>query len=110
MEERIQTILTDIVERLERDYQPEKAILYGSFAYGVPNEDSDIDLFIVKETDARPVDRIVEVMRLLFTPGREISVELLVYTPVELQERLAKRDPFLTEVLSKGRVIYERTH
>jgi predicted nucleotidyltransferase len=109
MEGKIQQILDDIAFRLERDYKPERAILYGSYAYGTPNADSDIDLFIVKETDAKPVDRIVEVMRLLFTPGRDVSVEPLVYTPGELSERLARRDPFLTEILERGRVIYERS-
>ncbi len=108
VKKKIRLILDDVVERLVREYQPEQAILYGSYAYGTPNEESDIDIFIVKETNGRPVDRIVEVMRLLFIPGRDVSIEPLVYTPGEISERLNMHDPFLSEILVKGRVIYKR--
>ncbi len=49
---RIEKALNEIVRRLVADYQPEKIILFGSYAYGEPHKDSDLDLWIVKETHA----------------------------------------------------------
>ncbi|MBI2858543.1 MAG: nucleotidyltransferase domain-containing protein [Chloroflexi bacterium] len=105
---RIQKIISEVVDTLKREYQPEKIILFGSYAYGKPNRDSDIDLFIIKETDKERVDRIGEVMRLLHDSRREISIEPLVYTPIEVKKRLAIGDQFVEEVIEKGEVLYAR--
>jgi len=101
-------LILKIVDQIKTEYEPEKIILYGSYAYGKPTEDSDIDLFIVKETDKRRVDRFVEVKRLIYEPGRRISISPLVYTPKEVQERLALGDGFVEEVLTRGEVLYAR--
>lgn len=53
----ISQIVAQLVDRLVKTYQPEKIILYGSYAYGRPDKESDIDLLIVKETEDRPIDR-----------------------------------------------------
>ncbi|MBM3326090.1 MAG: nucleotidyltransferase domain-containing protein [Calditrichaeota bacterium] len=60
----IEPILKEIVEVLVREYQPELIILYGSYAYGNPTRHSDIDLFIVKETEKNRFERNVEAARL----------------------------------------------
>ncbi|MCX5991580.1 MAG: nucleotidyltransferase domain-containing protein [Chloroflexi bacterium] len=67
-------LILDIVDQIKERYEPEKIILYGSYAYGKPTEDSDIDLLIVKETDSRRVDRFVEVKRLIYDPKRRIPI------------------------------------
>ena len=54
-----------IVDKIISEYKPKKIILFGSYAYGTPTEDSDIDLLIVKDTDERPIDRWVEVKKIL---------------------------------------------
>ncbi|MBI4285706.1 MAG: nucleotidyltransferase domain-containing protein [Chloroflexi bacterium] len=105
---RIQKIIAEVVEKIKKEYQPEKIILYGSYAYGKPTRDSDIDLFIVKDTDKRWVDRFVEVSRLIYKHGRHISIEPMVYTPHEVEERLAMGDDFVEDVLTKGEVLYAR--
>ncbi len=68
-DKKIRKIISEVVEKIKRDYQPEKIILFGSYAYGTPTEDSDIDLFIIKDTDKRRVDRFVEVSTLDIEPG-----------------------------------------
>ena len=78
----------NIVSRLNKSYDPEKIILYGSYAYGNPTSDSDIDLLIIKDTAKRPVDRFVEVKQIIYQPGRSIPISPIVYTPKELEERL----------------------
>ena len=62
---RLKKILSQIVENIKTKYNPEKIILYGSFAYGVPDENSDIDLLIIKETSKRPLDRMASVHRIV---------------------------------------------
>jgi uncharacterized protein len=108
MVKNIKNIITEVVDKLKTEYQPEKIILYGSYAYGKPDKDSDIDLLIVKNTDKRWVDRFVEVKKLIYDPERRISISPIVYTPLEIKNRLADGDDFLEEVVFKGKVLYAR--
>ncbi|RLC66098.1 MAG: nucleotidyltransferase domain-containing protein [Chloroflexi bacterium] len=101
-------LLQRILEKIVRGYAPERVILFGSYAYGEPRPESDIDLLIIKETERRPLERWVELKRLLRDRNRLIAVSPLVYTPEEVRERLAMGDMFLEEVLKSGEVLYER--
>ena len=103
----VDQLIARIAERIGREYKPQQIILFGSYARGRPTEDSDIDLFIVKDTDARMVDRFVEVKQLIYDPQLRIPVSPLVYTPEELEERLDMGDDFVKEVMSEGKVLYE---
>lgn len=98
--------LEQVIQRLIDGYDPERIILFGSHATGKAQGDSDIDLLIVKETDQRPIDRRVEVERLL--SDRQIPLDLLVYTPRELRDLYAAGSPFVEEVMESGRVLYMR--
>lgn len=104
----ITLLLTEIVEKLKKEYNPLKIILFGSYAYGNPTRDSDIDLFIVKPTKRKRVDRFVRVKRIIYNPRRTVSVSPLVYTPEEVEERLGMGDAFIKEILDKGVTLYER--
>ena len=73
---------------------------------GVPTEDSDVDLLIVKETDHPPAERWAEVKRLLRGVAPLVPVSPLVLTPAELRERQAIRDFFIEEILAEGEVVY----
>ncbi len=103
---KIKNIILAIIEKVKRQYCPEKIILYGSYAYGEPTEDSDIDLLIVKDTNERPIERRITVRRIISDPKRLIPVEAIVITPRELMERQNIGDQFLEEILSKGDVLY----
>ena len=106
--ETIRRIIREVAHKIRAKYKPEKIILYGSYASGNPTEQSDIDLFIIKDTNKRRVERFVEVKRLIYEPGRRISISPLVYTPREVEERLSLGDDFVEEVLAKGEVLYAR--
>jgi len=110
--EEVQHTLQKIVHRLVEGYHPQRVILYGSLAYGEPDEDSDIDLLIIKDTSETPLERRVHVRRLVFDPERRISFSPLVLTPDELAHRLALGDPFYQEILVRGKVLYsnDRIH
>ena len=101
------TAIKKIIGKIIKEYHPEKIILYGSYAYGSPTEDSDIDLLIIKNTTERPIDRRVHVRRIVSDPQRRIPLEPLVLTDQELNKRLEIGDQFVKEILTRGRVLYE---
>ncbi len=103
---RIEQTLNEIVRRLVADYQPEKIILFGSYAYGEPHGDSDLDMLIIKETPERPFDRVTAVIRLTSDAYRHIAFEPLVFTPQEVEQRLRVGDQFIAEIVEKGEVLY----
>lgn len=102
----VQAILQDILEKLLAEYAPQKVILFGSYAYGTPDSDSDLDLLIIKETSDRFLDRWVDVQRLLTGIHRSLPVETLVLTPQEVESRLSIGDQVIQEILQKGDVLY----
>lgn len=97
-----------IVDRLARELRPEKIILFGSYAYGDPTPDSDIDLLVIMETDAPRKERHWAVSQLLIP--RIFPVDILVKTPREIEMALAKGDFFIHEIVDQGVVLYERSN
>lgn len=95
-----------MVEKLVKQYQPEKIILFGSYAWGKPTKDSDVDLFIIKETDERHIDRAIRVNEILDEENGLVALESLVYTKNETQRRLEMEDPFIKKIMLKGTVLY----
>lgn len=93
------------VRQIEESYEPQKIILFGSVAKGGIKDGSDIDLLVIKETDKRALDRVDEVMESI---EPDIPVELHIYTPTEIEERLNLGDSFVRDVIENGKVVYER--
>ena len=91
-------------ERIAREFHPERIILFGSYAYGTPTADSDVDLMVVmphRGSGPRTATRIR-----LACP-RTFPMDLIVRTPAEVRRRLDMGDSFLREVTSKGIVLHE---
>ncbi len=103
--ERAREIVERVVDRIVREYDPDKVIVFGSFARGDIHEGSDLDLLIVKETSERFTDRIGTVLRLC---DFDIAVEPLVYTPAELKRMAERGNDFILTALREGRVVYEK--
>ena len=99
--------LQAMVHRLVTELHPHKIVLFGSYSYGTPTADSDVDLLVIMDTTARPVDRYLRVSRLL--RPRPFPLDLLVKTPEEIAQALAREDAFVQEITTRGRVLYERT-
>lgn len=100
--------LETILHRVVEEYQPEKVILFGSLAWGNPDEDSDIDLLIVKDSSETPLQRRVQVRRVAAEAGRRIPFSPLVLTPIELQHRLEMNDSFYFKIIEQGQTLYEQ--
>ncbi len=99
-------LLENIVQRIVIGAKPEKIILFGSYAYGNPTPDSDLDILIIQETPARPADRILRISRLL--RPRPFPMDILVRTPNEIFQALEAGDSFVHEIMHQGKVLYER--
>jgi len=105
--ETVKETIRRTVAKIVAEYRPCKVILFGSYANGMPDSDSDVDLLIIKETDARPIDRRLTVARLAADPARSIPFEPLVLTPTEVRSRLAFGDQFIQHIVEEGEVLYE---
>jgi uncharacterized protein len=100
--------LPGAIEHLVSELKPEKIILFGSYAYGNPTPDSDVDLLVIMKTKAKEIDRYLAVSNLLYP--RQFPVDILVKTPREVEaESRKKGNFFMREILTKGKVIYERS-
>jgi len=99
--------LPKAIQRIASELKPEKIILFGSYAYGNPTPDSDVDLLIIMKTRAKYIDRYVAVSNLLVP--RQFPVDILVKTPAEIRADVKKKGNFfLREILTRGKVVYER--
>ena len=101
-----QAVINTLKQKLLADYAPLKVILFGSYAHGRPDPDSDIDLLIIKETNQGFIDRWVEVQGLLTGLHRHLPVETLVLTPSELDERIQIGDQFIMDIIERCKVLY----
>lgn len=108
MVKKTEEYLKQIVETIINQYRPEKILLFGSYAHGNPDSDSDIDLLIIKDTSKRFIDRWTEIRSILSNSKRLISIEPLVLTPTEVSQRLEQGDQFIEEVFSSSETLYVR--
>jgi predicted nucleotidyltransferase len=104
MKRKTTKLIKQIIESL-KPYKPEKIILFGSYAWGKPKKDSDIDLLIIKQTKKDHYKRIPEARSYLHNIDQ--AFDILIMTPEEITKRLKLGDFFIKEILKRGRVLYE---
>lgn len=90
---------------IAEEFHPDKIVLFGSYAYGTPNEDSDVDLLVIMPA-RDPHSQAVRILSRLAAP---FAVDLLLRTPKEMKWRLEEAESFTTTIVSKGRVLYEKS-
>lgn len=94
-------IVKKIIDQI-MPFRPEKIILFGSYAYGRPGPDSDVDLLIVKRTKKTFRERNIEARLLIETPS---PIDIFVLTPEEF-EKYKTLNPFIGEIAEHGKVVY----
>jgi uncharacterized protein len=93
-----------VVRQIAEKFHPQQIILFGSYAYGKPRPESDVDLLVVMETPMRESEQAIQILQQIeFLFG----LDLLVITPKKLSQRLEWGDSFLREVTDQGKVLYE---
>jgi predicted nucleotidyltransferase len=95
-----------LVGRIRDGYEPEKIILFGSLARGDTHEWSDIDLIVVKDTDARYGERVKSLTAMI--QDRLVGADILIYSLEEYERARDKNSAFLRETERDGVVLYER--
>jgi predicted nucleotidyltransferase len=99
-----------VIRRFAREvaerFRPEKIILFGSYAYGDPHSDSDVDILVVMPA-RNEIDQAVRIDRQIDPP---FPLDLIVRKPQTLAWRLREGDSFLREIVGKGKILYEKNH
>ncbi|MBI5298886.1 MAG: nucleotidyltransferase domain-containing protein [Deltaproteobacteria bacterium] len=92
-----------VAQKIATKFYPDKIILFGSWAWGKPGPDSDVDLLIVKETkDARKF--AMEVDGYIFP--RPFPLDIIVYRQSQIDKRYKMGDFFISEIMDKGKILY----
>ena len=92
-------------DAVAREFRPRKIVLFGSYAYGNPTEDSDVDLLVIMRRTRDRGERMS--VRIRHAIPHDFPLDLLVRTPSDVAKRLRWGDPFISELLKKGEVLYE---
>ncbi|MBL7163642.1 MAG: nucleotidyltransferase domain-containing protein [Anaerolineales bacterium] len=95
------------IQRIIEELNPEKIIVFGSYALGNPTADSDVDLLVIMETTEPSKERSWAISRLLLP--RQFPVDIIVRTPSEIMTALEQEDTFISRILTDGLVVYERS-
>ena len=93
-----------VCAKIASGFQPSKIILFGSYAYGRPALDSDVDLLVIMPHQGRSLDQAVKISSSI---EHQFPIDLIVRTPEEIEQRLQWNDFFLREVTEKGVVMYD---
>ena len=88
-------------------FKPQRIILFGSYAYGAPDDDSDVDLMVVMDHDGVAAKKAAEIRLAL---PRDLAIDVIVRSPENIRQRLADNDFFIEEVTKKGRLLYETSN
>ncbi len=102
-----QSFLNSVVARIVANYEPDRVLLFGSQARNSVNEASDIDLLIIKHTTV-PMWRRGRNVQALFA-NSPVKLDLLFYTPKEIEEERARPHSFVNMALASAQVLYSRT-
>ena len=98
------TIL-ELTRRIAEKFQPERIILFGSYAYGNPEPESDVDLLVVLPFEGKSFRKSLEILNQV---SPDFPVDLLARCPEDTARRYAEGDPLIREALDRGKVLYER--
>ncbi len=96
-------VIAEIVRRIAVQFHPHKIILFGSYAYGQPRPDSDVDLMVIMDTPD-PVEQVAAIAAAVNT---DFGWDLLVYTPAGFQYWLKEGFSFIRKIAEEGKVLYE---
>ena len=99
------TKIRSFCNAVAKQFRPQKIILFGSYAYGKPTPDSDVDLLVIMSRTRYRGERMS--FRIRKAVDAEFSMDLLVRTPAFIAKRLAWKDCFTEEIMRKGKVLYE---
>ena len=90
-------------QKIAREFKPHKIILFGSYAYGTPTSDSDVDMLVIMPFEGRGARKAAEILQ---ATDPRFPIDLLVRTPEQIERRVSLGDFFIREITQKGKVLY----
>lgn len=102
---RQQQEIKKIVSQIVQSYNPEKIILFGSFASGGAKKNSDVDLAVIKKTKERFPSRLLKIAGVVRS---SLGTDILVYTPQEWKKALEEENYFIKDIVQSGKVLYAK--
>jgi uncharacterized protein len=105
-----QDAMAAMVDKLVQEFHPDKIILFGSYAYGTPTEDSDVDVIVIKND--LPSDSLKKrfqraEMTVAVQDVLQCPVDLLLLTTEKLNKEFNGYNPVIRSAISQGKVLYE---
>jgi predicted nucleotidyltransferase len=99
--------IRSVTASIVKNYKPEKIILFGSYAWGKPKKNSDLDLLVIKSTRKKKINREIELVRHLRSV--RFPIDVLVYTPTEVAHQVSQMgNIFMEDILNRGEVLYSK--
>ena len=95
-------------DAIAREFKPRRIVVFGSYAHGRPTKDSDVDVMVVMPFSKKRRTRPSLAIRQRIAAG--FPVDILVREPAEIARRLRSGDSFITDVITRGKVMYEAEH
>ena len=99
--------IESLTNRIVREFRPDRIILFGSYAYGRPRADSDVDLLVIMSFRGSCHRKAAEILTRV---DPKFPVDILVRTQSQVSKRVAMDDWFMKEIVAQGRVLYEANH
>lgn len=99
--------IRSFAEKVAKEFSPERIILFGSYACGKANDDSDVDLLVIMRHNKRNVEQALDITRRV---DRSFPLDLIVKTPEETRRRIKQKDMFLSSVIKNGTTLYAKKH
>jgi len=107
--------IEQLKERIS-ELNPYLILLFGSYAYGTPRQDSDIDLLVVTNDDFMPqtfkerTEISLKIKKQIYEINQEVAIDLIVYTRPMFEKFISLNSLFSQEILTKGIKLYENRH
>lgn len=89
-------------QEIKKRFRPQKIILFGSYGYGRPTKDSDVDLLVINDAPRRGIEQAVAIRKELPSP---FPLDLIVKSSKEVKKRIQEGDFFFKTILEEGRIL-----
>ncbi|HLG16589.1 MAG TPA: nucleotidyltransferase domain-containing protein [Blastocatellia bacterium] len=99
-----------VCEAIAREFHPERIVMFGSYAYGTPGADSDVDLLVVMPFEGSPFRQAAVILDHVVRTVGVLPMDLLVRTSEQVEERINIGDSFMRDIIERGKVMYEADH
>ena len=100
-------LIRKFAKQVAKQFNPQKIVLFGSYAYGKPTADSDVDILIIMPFRGRNPEKATEIWMATKPP---FPIDIMVRKPAEIKKRIRLGDFFISEIVEKGKVLYEAAH